>query len=212
MTKKRIAVLVGSLREKSYNKMMAQNLIRMAPESLELEIINLQELQIYNQDLDEKPPQSWLDFRMKLKTFDGFLFVTPEYNRSVPAVLKNAIDIGSRPYGQSVWDKKPGAVVSVSPGASGGFGANHHLRQSLVFLNVPTMQQPEAYIGNAAQLFDEKSVLKSASTQEYMQKFINAFAEWVQRLTSQIENSPNIDSVKKENHSEGVKLGEEAAP
>src|SRR5205085_8911310 len=103
---------------------------------------------------DEKPPSEWCNFRDQVRPCDGVLFVTPEYNRSVPGALKNAIDVGSRPYGQSVWDGKPGAVVSVSPGAVGGFGANHHLRQSLVFLNVPAMQQPEAYIGGAAELFD----------------------------------------------------------
>jgi chromate reductase len=107
------------------------------------------------------------------------LFVTPEYNRSVPGVLKNAIDVGSRPYGKSVWDGKPGAVMSVSPGAIGGFGANHHLRQSLVFLNVPTMQQPEAYIGNAASLFDERGNFANDSIREFAAKYIHAFAAWV---------------------------------
>ena len=115
--------------------------------------------------------------------FDGVLFVTPEYNRSFPAVLKNAIDVGSRPYGKSMWDGKPGAVVSVSPGAIGGFGANHHLRQSLVFLNVPTMQQPEAYIGNAATLFDENGNLANDSIKEFAAKYINAFAAWVETNT-----------------------------
>ena len=90
------------------------------------------------------------------------LFVTPEYNRSVPGVLKNAIDVGSRPYGKSAWNGKPGAVISVSPGAIGGFGANHHLRQSLVFLNVPAMQQPEAYIGGAGKLFDDAGAIEEA--------------------------------------------------
>jgi chromate reductase len=111
--------------------------------------------------------------------FDGFLFVTPEYNRSIPSVLKNAIDVGSRPYGQSVWGGKPGAVISVSPGAIGGFGANHHLRQSLVFLDVPAMQQPEAYIGGAAQLFDAHGNITNETTREFLIKFMDAFAAWV---------------------------------
>ena len=156
-------------------------LIELAPESLALEILEIDGLQMYNQDLDETPPASWQDFRGRLKGFDGLLFITPEYNRSVPGVLKNAIDVGSRPYGSSAWDGKPGAVVSVSPGAVGGFGANHHLRQSLVFLNVPTMPQPEAYIGGAAKLFDDQGNLTNASTREYMKKFMTAFAAWVEK-------------------------------
>jgi len=119
-----------------------------------------------------------------MKKFDGVLFVTPEYNRSVPAVLKNALDVGSRPYGQSVWDGKPGAVVSVSPGGLSAFGANHHLRQSLVFLNVPTMQQPEAYIGNVAALFDDSGVLINENTREFLQKFMDAFVSWVEANSS----------------------------
>ena len=108
------------------------------------------------------------------------LFVTPEYNRSVPGVLKNAIDVGSRPYGQSAWNGKPCGVVSVSPGAIGGFGANHHLRQSLVFLNMPAMQQPEAYIGGVGKLFDGDN-LTNESTKKFLQGFIDAFATWVER-------------------------------
>jgi chromate reductase len=136
---------------------------------------------MYNQDLEEVPPAAWTEFRSRLKGFDGVLFVTPEYNRSVPAVMKNAIDIGSRPYGKNSWDGKPGGIVSVSPGALSGFGANHHLRQSLVFINVPAMQQPEAYIGNAAKLFDNNGKLTDESTREYLQKFIDAYAKWVAR-------------------------------
>ncbi len=184
MKAKRIAVLVGSLRRESLNRKMANALIALSPETLELEIVELGSLQMYNQDLDENPPAAWIEFREQVKGFDGFLFVTPEYNRSVPAVLKNAIDIGSRPYGKSVWNGKPGAVVTVSPGPYGGFGANHHLRQSLVFLNVPAMQQPEAYIGGAMKLFDEMGNLINESNRENMIKFINSFAEWVIRNTA----------------------------
>lgn len=176
---KNIAVLVGSLRKDSFNRKMAQALIQLAPESLHLEIVEIDQLSMYNQDLDENPPPEWVEFRERIKEADGVLFVTPEYNRSVPGVLKNAIDIGSRPYGSSVWDKKPGAVVSVSPSNMGGFGANHHLRQSLVFLNVPVMQQPEAYIGHASDIFDERGHLKKESTRELMQKFINSYEEWL---------------------------------
>jgi chromate reductase len=136
---------------------------------------------MYNQDDDEggNPPAAWTEFRQKIKGVDGVLFMTPEYNRSVPAVLKNAIDVGSRPYGQSVWDGKPAAIASVSPGAIGGFGANHHLRQSLVFLNMPPLQQPELYLGGASKLFDAEGKLTEDSTRQLLRKFIEAFAQWV---------------------------------
>jgi chromate reductase, NAD(P)H dehydrogenase (quinone) len=184
MKQKKIAVIVGSLRKESFNRKMAQALAALAPVSLKLEIIEIGGLQLYNQDFDDDPPAAWVEFRKRVLEFDGFLFVTPEYNRSVPGVLKNAIDVGSRPYGKSVWNGKPGAVMSVSPGAIGGFGANHHLRQSLVFLNVPTMQQPEAYIGNAANLFDENGNLSNDSTREFAAKYMHAFAAWVETNTS----------------------------
>jgi chromate reductase, NAD(P)H dehydrogenase (quinone) len=175
-----IAVIVGSLRKDSFNRMMAKALMTIVPDSLHLEIVEIGDLALYNQDLDENPPTTWTAFRNHLMTFDGFLFITPEYNRSVPAVLKNAIDVGSRPYGKSVWSGKPGAVMSVSPGALGAFGANHHLRQSLVFLNVPTMAQPEAYIGNAATLFDERGDFANDSVKGFAIKFMEAFANWVE--------------------------------
>jgi len=184
MAQKKIAVFVGSLRKESFNRKMAKALIKVSPGSLKLEILEIGELPIYNQDFDDDPPAVYTQFREALKKFDGVLFVTPEYNRSVPAVLKNAIDVGSRPYGQSAWNGKPGAVVSVSIGAIGGFGANHHLRQSLVFLNVPALQQPEAYIGNAADLFDERGDLINDSTREFITKFMLAFADWVASCTS----------------------------
>ena len=178
---KKIAVFVGSLRKESFNRKMAKELITLAPESLMLDIVEIGGLPLYNQDYDDggTPLSEWTAFRKRVKSFDGLLFVTPEYNRSVPGVLKNALDVGSRPYGQSVWGGKPGAVMSVSPGAIGGFGANHHLRQSLVFLDVPTMQQPEAYIGGAAQLFDAYGNITNETTREFLRKYMNAFAAWV---------------------------------
>jgi chromate reductase len=181
-----IAVFVGSLRKESFNRKMAKVLITLAPESLLLEIIEIGRLPLYNQDYDDegKPPSEWIKFRKHVRSFDGYLFVTPEYNRSVPGVLKNALDVGSRPYGQSVWGGKPGAVMSVSPGTIGGFGANHHLRQSLVFLDVPAMQQPEAYIGGTAQLFDANGKMANEATREFLVKFMNAFAAWVEKNCS----------------------------
>jgi len=180
MSQYKVAVFIGSLRKEAFSRKTANALIELAPGTLALEIINIGDLQIYNQDLDETPPEQWTVFRDKLRPFDGVLFVTPEYNRSVPAVLKNAIDIGSRPHGKSVWDGKPGAVVSVSPGSVGGFGANHHLRQTLVFINVPALAQPEVYLGGAAKLFDEGGKLVNDSTREFLRKFMEAFAGWVE--------------------------------
>lgn len=180
MTTRNIAVLVGSLRKQSFTLKVARTLILLAPPGLELEIVEIGQLPLYNQDEDDKPPPTYVEFRDKIKTFDGVLFCTPEYNRSIPGPLKNAIDVGSRPYGQSVWSGKPCAIVSVSPGAIGGFGANHHLRQSLVFLNMPAMQQPEAYVGSIGNQFDGDE-LTNESTKGFLQKFIDAYAAWVER-------------------------------
>ncbi|MDB6052271.1 MAG: phosphodiesterase [Pseudomonas sp.] len=178
----KIAVLVGSLRKDSINRKVALALAALAPKNLELKIVEIGDLALYNEDIDAgDPPATYTAFRQQLIAADAFLFVTPEYNRSVPGVLKNAIDVGSRPYGQSAWGGiKPAAVVSASPGAIGGFGANHHLRQSLVFLNVPCMQQPEAYLGNAGTFFDEAGSV-SENVKPFLQGFIDAYAAWVQR-------------------------------
>jgi len=180
-TARNVAVIVGSLRKDSINRKLAQALQKMAPASLALDIVEIGNLPLYNQDDDASPPQAARDFKTRIQNADAVLFVTPEYNRSVPGALKNAIDTASRPYGQSAWDGKPGAVISVSPGAIGGFGANHHLRQSLVFLNVPVMQQPEAYIGNAGNLIDDSGNIASDSTRDFMQKFLQSFERWVER-------------------------------
>lgn len=177
-----VAVIVGSLRKDSYNRKMAHALTALAGPHLKLEIVEIGELPLYNEDLDkERVPPAWTAFRDKVRTFDAVLFVTPEYNRSVPGVLKNAIDVGSRPYGRSVWMKKPAAVMSVSPGAIGGFGANHHLRQSLVFLDMPALQQPEAYIGGVATLFDDKGAVANDDTREFLKKFLQEFETWIER-------------------------------
>jgi chromate reductase len=177
-----VAVVVGSLREGSLNRLAAKALAALAPASLKLEIVEIGALPLYNQDLDGAPPQAWQAFRRSVGAADAVLFVTPEYNRSVPGVLKNAIDVGSRPYGQSVWSGKPAAVISVSPGAIGGFGANHHLRQSLVFLNMPVLQQPEAYVGHAGDLFGPDGTVASDRTRDFFRSFIDAFAAWVDRI------------------------------
>ena len=178
---KDIAVIVGSLRKDSFNRKMANALRELAPASLKLEIVEIGQLPLYNQDLDADPPAAWKEFRARIKKADGVLFVTPEYNRSIPAPLKNAIDVGSRPYGQSAWDGKPTAIVSVSPGGIGGFGANHHLRQSFVFLNMLAMAQPEAYVGGADKLFDASGKITNDGTRDFMTKFMEAYAAWVAR-------------------------------
>ncbi|MEO8103295.1 MAG: NAD(P)H-dependent oxidoreductase [Betaproteobacteria bacterium] len=181
MTTRHVAVLVGSLRKDSLNRKTALALATIAAPALTLDIVEIGELPLYNQDDDTSTPlDPWTAFRARMKKADAVLFVTPEFNRSVPGALKNAIDVGSRPYGQSVFEGKPAAVISVSPGAIGGFGANHHLRQSLVFLNMPTMQQPEAYIGGAATMFDASGALTNTATREFLQKFAAAFASWIE--------------------------------
>ncbi len=174
-----VAVIVGSLRKDSINRKVANALADLAPAALKLGIVEIGHLPIYNQDGDEAPPAAWTSFRERIRAADAVLFVTPEHNRSVPAALKNAIDIGSRPYGKSAWNGKPGAVVSASPGAIGGFGANHHLRQSLVFLNVPAMPQPEAYIGGADKLFDAGGKLANEGTRKFLGGFMQAYGAWI---------------------------------
>ncbi|QKE65557.1 NAD(P)H-dependent oxidoreductase [Aquipseudomonas campi] len=177
----KVAVLVGSLRKASINRKLAMALAELAPPSLQLNIVEIGDLPLYNEDIDVSPPPlPYTRFRQQVNSADALLFVTPEYNRSVPAPLKNAIDVGSRPYGQSVFSGKPGAVLSASPGAVGGFGANHHLRQSLVFLDVPVLQQPEAYLGGAGSFFDEQGKLNDG-VRGFLQKFIDAYALWVER-------------------------------
>ena len=176
---RKVAVLVGSLRKDSINRKLAHALTKLAPSELTFTFVEIGGLPLYNPDEDNEPPQPWTDFRNAIAAVDAILFVTPEYNRSVPAALKNALDVGSRPYGKSVWSGKPGAVVSASPGAVGGFGANHHLRQSLVFLNIPAMQQPEAYIGGADKLFDEKGELNNEGTAKFLRGIMEAFSHWI---------------------------------
>lgn len=183
MTKK-IAVVVGSLRKESFSRKLAKQLIKLSPDTLALEIIEIGDLPLYNEDKETaNPPAEWTTFRDHVKKLDGVLFVTPEYNRSVSGVLKNAIDVGSCPYGKSCWEGKPGAVLSSSPGAIGGFGANQHLRQSLVFLNVPCMQMPEAYISNVAKLFDDKGELINDDTKGFLKKFMDAYDKWVATIS-----------------------------
>jgi chromate reductase len=185
MSSHRIAVLVGSLRKASWNLKAANAMKALAPPELSLELLEIGNLPHYNEELDEEgqaTPETWTRFRDTIRASNGVLFFTPEYNRSLPGVLKNAIDVGSRPGGKSAWRGKPGAVVSVSPYGLGGFGGNHALRQAMVFLDVPMMQQPEAYIANAGTLFSESGELTNDGTRALFTKFITRYVEWVDKF------------------------------
>ena len=178
---RKVAVLVGSLRKDSFSLKIARTVASEAPTSLSFDFIDISKLPFFNQDLEATPPAEWTTFRNQIKAADAILFVTPEYNRSVPGVLKNAIDVGSRPYGQGSLNNKPAAVISTSIGAVGGFGSNHHLRQSLAFLNMPTMGQPEAYIGGAGGLFDASGSLTNEGTLDFLRAYGVAFAAWIDK-------------------------------
>lgn len=178
---KKIAVLVGSLRKESFNRKIANELEKLSSDNLDLEIVEIGNLPLYNEDLDRNPPQEWTDFRSKIKSADGILVVSPEYNRTIPGALKNAVDVGSRPYGSSVWPGKPGGVVTSSVSALGGLAANHHIRQAFVFVDVPLMQQPEAYIGNSSQIWNEDGSCVE-KTQEFLKNWIDAYEKWVNKF------------------------------
>jgi chromate reductase len=180
MDRYKIAIVVGSLRQDSINLKVAKSLCAMAHERLDCDIVPIGDLPLYNQEYDADSPAPYGRFREEIAAADGVLFVTPEYNRGVPGVLKNAIDVGSRPYGKSVWNQKPAAIVSASPGGIGGFGANHQLRQACVFLNMPVMQHPEAYLGHVNdQSFDTDGCLKDGPLKEIVVGLSKAFGDWV---------------------------------
>ena len=184
MPSHKIAIIVGSLREGSINRKIARSMCAIRDDNLDCSMVEIGDLDLYNQDIDtDNPPASWKRFREQVGAADGILFCTPEYNRGVPGVLKNAIDIGSRPYGKSVFDQKPAAIVSASPGSIGGFGANHQLRQACVFLNMPVMQQPEAYLGHVTEdSFDADGCLKEGPLKELVTKLAHAFHDWVNAI------------------------------
>lgn len=183
MARHKIAILVGSLRKDSINRKVARSICAFASDMLDCEIVEIGDLPLYNQDLDTSPPEAWIRFRERIAMADGVLLVSPEYNRGMPGVLKNAIDVGSRPYGQSVFDKKPAAIVSASPGSIGGFGANHQIRQAAVFLNMPVMLQPEAYLGHVSdESFDESGCLKDGALKDLIMVIAASFANWVEMI------------------------------
>jgi chromate reductase, NAD(P)H dehydrogenase (quinone) len=180
----KIAIIVGSLREGSINRKVARSICALRNDNLDCSMIEIGDLPLYNQDLDSNPPEQWVRFRKAVGEADGVLFCSPEYNRGVPGVLKNAIDVGSRPYGQSVFDKKPGAIVTASPGSIGGFGANHQIRQAAVFLNMPIMQQPEAYLGHVSDdSFEADGKLKEGPLKGLIEGLAHAFHDWVDMIS-----------------------------
>jgi len=179
----KIAIIIGSLREGSLNRRVARSICALRGDNLDCSMIEIGDLPLYNQDLDTNPPEQWTRFRQQVGAADGVLFCSPEYNRGIPGVLKNAIDVGSRPYGQSVFAKKPAAIVTASPGSIGGFGANHQIRQACVFLNMPVMQQPEAYLGHVTDdSFDEAGCLKEGPLKELVTTLAHAFHDWVEMI------------------------------
>ncbi|MEO8176243.1 MAG: NAD(P)H-dependent oxidoreductase [Sphingomicrobium sp.] len=180
MDRYKIAIIVGSLRKDSLNLKVARSLCAMAHERLDCDIVRIGDLPLYNQEYDADSPEPYERFRDEIRAADGILFVTPEYNRGVPGVLKNAVDVGSRPYGKSIWNRKPAAIVSASPGSIGGFGANHQLRQAAVFLNMPVMQHPEAYLSHVNdQSFDGEGCLLEGPLKELIVSLSKAFGDWV---------------------------------
>ena len=182
-TQIRVVTLVGSLRRESYTRRVVNALQELVPETMAIEIAPIGSLPLYNEDDDtDVPPPAWQAFRKQVRYADGVLFATPEYNRSIPGAMKNAIDVGSRPAGASVWSGKPAAVLSASPGAIGGFGANHHIRQCLTFLDMPVLQQPEMYLARVASLMDAGGRITASATVEFLKGFVNAFEQWIRRL------------------------------
>lgn len=179
---KKIGIIVGSLRKESFNRSVGKYLASIAPEGYSFSFPDIGSLELYNQDLDDAPTAAWVKFRDEIKALDAVLFVTPEYNRSFPGVLKNALDVGSRPYGQSVWSGKPGGIISVSPGAIGGFGAHQHLKQVLAFLNIYTMNQPEAYLGNIMASLDDSGQVIAENTKTFLTEYLGQFIQWIERF------------------------------
>ena len=175
-----VAVIVGSLRKESFSRKLANALIPLSKPALDLKLVEIRDLELYNEDIEKNPTPAWIAFRDAIRPVDAVLFVTPEYNRSVPGCLKNAIDVGSRPYGSSVWSGKPACVISNSPGVIGGFGANHHLRQSLVFLDMPVLQQPEAYISGSNKLVGDDGEIIEDAKREFLAKVMTSFANWIE--------------------------------
>src|ERR1700719_1909726 len=177
-----VAVIVGSLRKEGFTLKIANALAKLAPDTLKLDVVTLYDISFFNQDLEAAPPADWLAFREKLQKSDGVLFVTPEYNRSIPGVLKNAIDVGSRPYGKSSFLGKPVGIISNSPGPLGGVSAAKHLQNILPGIAGPILGQPETYLNAVGDAFDDKGVLTKESLQAVLKQYIDAFAVFVEKF------------------------------
>jgi chromate reductase, NAD(P)H dehydrogenase (quinone) len=176
-----ILVIVGSLRKESYTLKVANALAKLAPAALKLDVVTLHGISFFNQDQEAAPPADWLAFREKIQKSAGVLFVTPEYNRSIPGVLKNAIDVGSRPYGKSSFLGKPTGIISNSPGPLGGVSAAKHLQNILPGISGPILGQPEIYLNAVGDAFDEKGHLTKESLQKVLQQYVDAFAAFIER-------------------------------
>jgi chromate reductase len=176
-----VVVIVGSLRKQSYTLKVANALAKLAPDTLKLDVTTLHGISFFNQDLEANPPADWVAFREKLQKSNGVLFVTPEYNRSISGVLKNAIDVGSRPYGKSSFLGKPTGIVSNSPGVLGGVNAAMNLKQLLPGITGPIMGQPEIYLVGVGDAFDEQGNLIKEPMQKVMKQYIDAYAAWVEK-------------------------------
>lgn len=172
-----VGIVVGSIREGSFSGRVAKALVSLLPDGYEANYIQIDHLPLYNQDHDADSPQEFIDLREQVEAQDALIFVTPEHNRSVPTALKNAIDAASRPYGENKWAGKPALIASQSPGAISGFGANHHLRQMLTFVDVPTVQQPEVYIAETPTLFGENGEFLQDGTEEFLQSAVDALVD-----------------------------------
>jgi chromate reductase, NAD(P)H dehydrogenase (quinone) len=176
-----VVVIAGSLRKESFTLKIANALAKLAPATLKLDVTTLHDISFFNQDLEATPPADWLAFREKLQKSNGVLFVTPEYNRAIPGVLKNAIDVGSRPYGKSSFLGKPTGIVSNSPGPLGGVNAAKALQNILPGISGPIMGQPETYLNAVGDAFDDKGLLTKEALQKVLQQFIDAFAAFVEK-------------------------------
>lgn len=180
-TPHRIVTIVGSLRRESFTLKIANALAKLAPATLKLDVTTLHEISFFNQDMEATPPADWLAFREKLQKSDGVLFLTPEYNRSIPGVLKNAIDVGSRPYGKSSFLGKPVGIISNSPGPLGGVSAAKHLQNILPGICGPIMQQPETYLNAIGDAFNDKGELTREPLQKILQQYLETYAAFVDR-------------------------------
>ena len=176
-----VVVIAGSLRKESFSLKIANALAKLAPATLKLDVVSLDGISFFNQDLEATPPADWVALREKIQKSDGVLFVTPEYNRSIPGVLKNAIDVASRPYGKSSLLGKPIGIISNSPGPLGGVSAAKHLQNVLPGISGPIMGQPEIYLNGIGDAFDDKGHLTKESLQKVLQQYIDAFAAFVQK-------------------------------